>query len=60
MRITYRKTNETPAHIRFSIWVNGGLICDPGGICLRVSEFDEFIKRLEAKSDEQAYKDGDI
>ncbi len=60
MRITYRITDENPAHIRFSLWVNGGLICEPGGLCLRVSEVGEFFERLKAKTDDQAYKDGDI
>ncbi len=60
MRITYRITDENHAHIFFSLWVNGGLICAPGGLCLRVSEFKEFIEKLKAKTDAQAYKDGDI
>lgn len=60
MRVTYRITDENPAHIRFSVWVNGGLISSPGGLCLRVSEFKEFISRLKAKTDAQAYEDKEI
>ena len=54
-RITYRITDETPAHIRFSLWVNGGLVCSPGGICLRVDEFAPFIEKLGAVSDSEWY-----
>ena len=50
-RISYRVTDKNPAHVRLSIWVNGGLICSPGGICLRLEEFDDFIERLKAKDD---------
>ena len=32
---TVRITDANPAHVRLSVWVNGGLICTPGGICLR-------------------------
>lgn len=46
MRITVRKKSN-PAHTRLSIWVNGGLITDPFGICLRNDEVDEFIARLK-------------
>ncbi len=55
-RITYRITQKTPAHTNFSLWVNGGLICTPGGLCLRNDEFDEFIKKLGAISDSEWYK----
>lgn len=55
-RITYRITDETPAHIRFSLWVNGGLICSPGGICLRTEEFKPFVDKLGAISDSEWYK----
>lgn len=55
-RITYRIITKTPAHINFSIWVNGGLICSPGGLCLRVDEFDDFIKKLGAMDDSEWFK----
>ncbi len=47
MRITFRVTDLNPAHVRLSIWVNGGLICDPGGICLRVDELLPFVDRVK-------------
>ncbi len=55
-RITYRKTTVTSAHTNFSLWVNGGLICSPGGICLRNEEFSEFIKKLGAIDDSEWYR----
>jgi len=55
-RITYRITKETPAHVNFSLWVNGGLICSPGGMCLRVDEFPIFVEKLGAIDDSEWYK----
>ncbi len=52
-RVTYRITDQNPAHVRFSMWVNGGLICSPGGMCLRVSEFAQFMGKLEAYPDSE-------
>jgi len=52
-RVSYRITTQNPVHIRFSLWVNGGLICPPGGICLRVEEFEDFIERLKAIPDDK-------
>lgn len=49
MRITIRKRSN-PAHTRLSIWVNGGLITEPFGICLRKDEAEEFLARLKADS----------
>ena len=49
MRISVRKKSN-PAHTRLSVWVNGGLITDPFGICLRKDEADEFIARLRPDS----------
>lgn len=46
IRITVRITDFNPAHVRFSIWVQGGLICAPGGLCLRVEEAPAFFRRL--------------
>lgn len=46
-RITIRITNQNPVHIRLSIWVNGGLICNSGGVCLRNEELEDFIRRLD-------------
>ena len=45
-RVTVTITHRNPAHVRLSIWVNGGLICQPAGICLRCEELPEFIDRL--------------
>lgn len=55
-RITYRITAEDGGHIHFSLWVNGGLICEPGGLCLRRDEFEPFIKKLGAIDDSEWYK----
>ncbi len=54
-RITYRITDENPAHIRFHLWVNGGRI-NQEPICLRVEEFKPFIKLLNAISDSEWYE----
>ena len=52
IRITYRIVDGrgTP-YVHLSLWVNGGFICAPGGISLRVEEAEEFIKRLQAIPD---------
>lgn len=55
-RITYRVTDKNPVHVRLSLWVNGALITSPGGICLRVEEFEDFIKKLGAIEDSEYYK----
>ncbi len=52
-RITYRITHQDSGHTHFSIWVNGGLIVTPGGICLRTEEFNEFIKKIGAIDDSE-------
>ncbi len=50
-RISYRITDKNPAHTRFSMWVNGGMIGQD--ICLRDGEFYEFMNRLRAVPDDQ-------
>lgn len=49
MRIVVRKKSN-PVYTRLSIWVNGGLITEPFGICLGNEEADEFIARLKPDS----------
>jgi len=46
VRITAKITHKNPVHTRLSVWVNGGLITNPGGICLRNDEVFEFLKQL--------------
>jgi len=46
MKIRATVTEKNPVHSRLSIWVNGGLIVNPGGICLRNEEVEEFIDHL--------------
>lgn len=46
MRITGKITNRNPVHSRLSVWVNGGLITEPGGICLRNEEVVGFLDHL--------------
>ncbi len=50
MKITAKVTDENPVHSRLSIWVNGGLIVNPGGICLRNEEVVEFLDHLKLSS----------
>ncbi len=50
MRITAKVTDENPVHSRLSVWVNGGLITNPGGICLRNEEVVEFLDHLKLSS----------
>ena len=47
MITTIRVTSISPSHVRLSIWVNHGLVCDPGGICLRVEELQPFVTLLQ-------------
>ena len=47
MKITAKVTDSNPVHSRLSIWVNGGLIVNPGGICLRNEEVDGFLDHLK-------------
>jgi hypothetical protein len=51
MRVTYRVIEDNGAHVRFSLWVNGGLICSPGGLCVRKDEFAPLMEKLGATSD---------
>lgn len=46
MKISAKITDTNPAHTRLSIWVNGGLITNPGGICLRNKEVPGFLDHL--------------
>jgi len=46
MRITAKVTDESPSHTRLSVWVDGGLIVKPGGVCLRNEEVVEFLDHL--------------
>lgn len=55
-RITYRVMSDNGYHVRFSLWVNGAIICKPGGLVLLPGEFKEFIDRLGAISDSEWYK----
>lgn len=47
MRITARITDHNPGHTRLSLWVNGGLVTSPGGICLRNDEVVPFLRLLK-------------
>ena len=47
MKITAKITDKNPVHSRLSIWVNGGLIVNPGGICLRNEEVEVFLDHLK-------------
>ena len=49
MRITVTVINETPLHSYLSVWVNGGLITKPAGICLRNEEVEAFTRRLDGR-----------
>ncbi len=46
MKLTAGITEKNPVHTRLSVWVNGGLITAPGGICLRNEEVRPFLERL--------------
>jgi len=50
MKITATVTDRNPVHSRLSVWVNGGLIVNPGGICLRNEEVEEFMDHLKISS----------
>lgn len=47
MRISLRITEANPGHCYLSMWVNGGLVCSPGGICLRIEELSPFIRLIQ-------------
>lgn len=47
MKITAKVTEKNPVHSRLSVWVNGGLIVNPGGICLRNDEVEGFLDHLK-------------
>ncbi len=47
MRITAKVTDRNPVHSRLSVWVNGGLIVNPGGICLKNEEVEGFLDHLK-------------
>lgn len=47
MKITAKVTGKHELHSRLSVWVNGGLIVNPGGICLRNEEVEEFLDHLK-------------
>ena len=51
MRISAKVTDRNAVHSRLSVWVNGGLITDPGGICLRNEEVPGFLDRLRMPSE---------
>jgi len=46
MRITAKVTDENTVHTRLSVWVDGALIVNPGGICLRNEEVVGFLDHL--------------
>lgn len=46
MRISTKIVDSNTVHSRLSVWVNGGLITDPGGICLRNEEVPGFLDHL--------------
>lgn len=50
MKITAKVTDSNPVHSRLSVWVDGGLIVNPGGICLRNEEVVEFMDHLKLSS----------
>lgn len=50
MKITAKITNKSPSHTHLSVWVDGGLIVKPGGICLRNEEVVEFLDHLRLSS----------
>lgn len=50
MKITAKVTDSNPVHSRLSIWVDGALIVNPGGICLRNEEVVEFLDHLKLSS----------
>ena len=50
MKITAKVTDSNSVHSRLSVWVNGGLIVNPGGICLRNEEVEEFMDHLKISS----------
>lgn len=50
MKITAKVTDSNPVHSRLSIWVDGALIVNPGGICLRNEEVVEFMDHLKLSS----------
>jgi len=57
-RVVYRITHDSPAHVTFHMWVNGGRISDSDGMVLRKGEFDEFMMLLGAMSEEEATERG--
>lgn len=46
MRISAKIIESNTVHSRLSVWVNGGLITNPGGICLRNDEVHDFLDHL--------------
>ena len=50
MKITAKVTDSNPVHSRLSVWVDGALIVNPGGICLRNEEVVEFMDHLKLSS----------
>lgn len=61
MRITAGITQQNPVHTRLSVWVEGGLIVEPGGICLRNEEVAPFLERLQPDEiyDQRVFAEGD-
>ena len=55
-KITFRITDDNGYHVHFSLWVNGALICSPGGLVLRKEEFEPFIQRIDAIDDSEYFK----
>lgn len=61
MRFSVRVDSRNPAHVRFVLFANGGLCNSPASnshLCMRLDEFDEFVRRLEARVFENT-KEGD-
>ena len=54
-RISYRVISKNPAHVRFHLWVNGGRTTSNEGLCLRTSEFLDFVEKLQAIPDSKVY-----
>lgn len=60
MKITAKITDKSPSHSRLSVWVNGGLITKPGGICLRNEEVEGFLDHLKIPLEKIKEQLGDL
>lgn len=56
IRIHVRIVTRNPAHTTLSVWVNGGLVTNPGAITLRSEEVEPFLARLAPNSIENEYE----